>query len=209
MAKKSKDYEGEGAPLAPNDCKNLNDIPAWLRERYEDGDCDIDEPPGISDMYYKRWVELGGKPKLKDHEGLTLLGANKTEYRFTEPNPKILETFPNPQEQGRPYQVALTFSEFTSLCPKTGQPDFATVQIVYCPRQKCVETKSLKLYLFSWRNHGAFMERIATTMMNDLVGVLAPRYLHVEMDFTPRGGITLRVNAVYGEMPPPAGSTNR
>ncbi len=144
-----------------------------------------------------------------DHGNLKSLGSGKTDYKYSGPSVTILETFPNPQDIKRPYQITLSFSEFTSLCPKTGQPDFASVHISYFPREKCVETKSLKLYLFAYRNEGSFMERIATTIMNDLVAILEPRFLYVEMDFKARGGIGLVVDAKYGDVPDAPGSSRK
>lgn len=130
-----------------------------------------------------------------DVSGLKQLGSQGTDYKYDEPNPGILETFPNRFENE--YVVTLDFQEFTSLCPKTGQPDFAHVNITYVPSAKCVETKSLKLYFFAFRNHGSFMESITNTIRDHLVSVLNPRALKVECVFAPRGGITLRVTADY------------
>ncbi len=99
-----------------------------------------------------------------------------------------LETFPNPNPE-RDYEIAFEAPEFTCLCPMTSQPDFATIRIRYVPDQKCVELKSLKLYLWSYRDEGTFHEAVTNKIANDLIAALAPRYLHVEGDFYIRGGI--------------------
>lgn len=126
------------------------------------------------------------------HEHLQQLGSG-TQYVYEKPDASILEVFENPHPLNK-YDVDLGFLEFTSLCPKTGQPDFADIHIVYMPRTYCIETKSLKLYLFSFRQHGAFMEDIVNTICNDLDSVLSPLYLNVSGEFNARGGITLDVN---------------
>ena len=95
------------------------------------------------------------------------------------------------------YVVKFNAYEFTSLCPKTGQPDFATIHIKYIPAQKMVESKSLKLYLFSFRNHGDFHEDCVNIIMKDLVKLLQPKYLEVKGLFTPRGGIAIHPFATY------------
>jgi len=107
-----------------------------------------------------------------------------------------LETFPN-SHPGRDYEIEITCPEFTSLCPKTGQPDFATLQITYVPDRLCVELKSLKLYLFAYRNQGIFYERVTNTILDDLVTALKPRRLTVEGAFNVRGGIGTVVRAAY------------
>lgn len=99
-----------------------------------------------------------------------------------------LETFPNPNPE-RDYEIAFEAPEFTCLCPMTAQPDFATIRIRYVPDQKCVELKSLKLYLWSYRDQGTFHEAVTNKIANDLIAALDPRYLHVEGDFYVRGGI--------------------
>ena len=101
---------------------------------------------------------------------------------------RTLETFPNPNP-GRDYEIRLEAPEFTCLCPKTGQPDFATLRVRYVPDQHCVELKSLKLYLWSFRDEGAFHEAVTNRILDDLVVALAPRRLSVEADFLVRGGI--------------------
>jgi len=101
---------------------------------------------------------------------------------------KQLETFPNPRK-GRDYHIAFECPEFTCLCPMTGQPDFATISIDYVPDELCVELKSLKLYLWSYRDKGAFHEAVTNTILDDIVRAIAPKRLVVEGDFLVRGGI--------------------
>lgn len=126
---------------------------------------------------------------------LTLLG-NKTEYK-KEYAPDVLESFVN-KHPGRDYWVRFNCPEFTSLCPITGQPDFATIQIDYIPDVRMVESKSLKLYLFSFRNHGAFHEDCVNIIMNDLIALMDPKYIEVTGFFTPRGGISIYPYCNYG-----------
>ena len=99
-----------------------------------------------------------------------------------------LETFPNPRPE-RDYEVSFECPEFTCVCPKTGQPDFATIRIRYTPDQTCVELKSLKLYLWSYRDQGAFHEAVTNKILDDLVAACSPRHMQVEGDFYVRGGI--------------------
>ena len=99
----------------------------------------------------------------------------------------ILEAFANPRP-GRNYEIRFEFGEFTSMCPVTGQPDFATITVTYVPDQRCVEMKSLKLYYFSFRNKGIFYEAVVNQILDDLVGVLDPVRLEVVGDFAVRGG---------------------
>jgi len=115
--------------------------------------------------------------------------GNKTEYKFGY-EPKILETFENPHPVND-YWVHFNCPEFTTLCPITSQPDFATIYIKYIPDKQMVESKSLKLYLFSFRNHGAFHEDCVNIIMKDLVALLNPKYIEVWGEFTPRGGISI------------------
>jgi len=117
---------------------------------------------------------------------------------------KNLETFPNPNP-ARPYEIAMECPEFTCLCPRTGQPDFATMRIRYVPAQLCVELKSLKLYLWSYRNEGAFHEAVTNRICDDLAAALAPRWLEVTGDFKIRGGIHTVVVVRHGEKPPSIG----
>ncbi len=99
-----------------------------------------------------------------------------------------LETFPNPRPE-RAYEIAFECPEFTCVCPKTGQPDFATIRIRYTPAKLCVELKSLKLYLWSYRDKGAFHEAVTNQILDDLLAACSPREMHVEGDFYVRGGI--------------------
>ena len=101
---------------------------------------------------------------------------------------KELETFPNPNPS-RDYEIEFEAPEFTCLCPMTGQPDFATIRIRYVPDEKCVELKSLKLYLWSYRNEGAFHEAVTNRIADDIIAAIDPRLLEVEGDFFVRGGI--------------------
>ena len=110
---------------------------------------------------------------------------------------KTLDTFPNP-ERRRDYTIAFTCPEFTCLCPRTGQPDFATIAIRYIPNRTCVELKSLKLYLWSFRNEGHFHEAVTNLIADELVKALRPRFLEVVGDFFVRGGIHTVVTATHG-----------
>ncbi len=109
---------------------------------------------------------------------------------------KSLETFPNPRPE-RPYEIRFDCPEFTCLCPKTGQPDFATIRIRYVPAERCVELKSLKLYLWSYRDEGAFHEAVTNKILDDLVAATQPREMVVEGDFLVRGGIHTVVEVRY------------
>ncbi|PPA68880.1 preQ(1) synthase [Jeotgalibacillus proteolyticus] len=133
----------------------------------------------------------------KELEGVSLLGNQGTEYSFNYA-PQVLESFDN-KHAGRDYFVKFNCPEFTSLCPKTNQPDFATIYISYIPDQKMVESKSLKLYLFSFRNHGDFHEDCMNIIMNDLIELMHPRYIEVWGKFTPRGGISIDPYTNYGK----------
>ncbi len=106
------------------------------------------------------------------------------------------ETFDNPFPQ-RDYEIETICPEFTSLCPKTGQPDFGTLTITYVPDRLCYELKSLKLYLQQYRNHGAFYEHVTNTILDDLVAVTQPRWMKIVGAFTPRGGIRTNVTVEY------------
>ena len=134
---------------------------------------------------------------LEELQGVSLLGENKTKYP-TDYAPEVLETFVN-KHQDNEYLVTFNCPEFTSLCPKTGQPDFAKIVISYIPRERMVESKSLKLYLFSFRNHGDFHEDCVNIIMKDLVRLMDPRYLEVTGIFTPRGGISIYPFANYAD----------
>ena len=108
----------------------------------------------------------------------------------------ILETFEN-QFPDRDYVIEIVCPEFTSVCPKTGQPDFGTLTFTYTPEKRCVELKSLKMYLQSFRNDGIFYENVTNRILNDLVAALAPRRMKLVAAFTPRGGISTSVTVVH------------
>ena len=110
--------------------------------------------------------------------------------------PSVVETFPN-QFPDRDYEIEITCPEFTAVCPKTGQPDFGTIIIQYVPAALCLELKSLKLYLFSYRDRGIFYEHAVNTILDDLMKSCQPKMIKVTGQFNPRGGITSRVTAVY------------
>jgi 7-cyano-7-deazaguanine reductase len=129
-------------------------------------------------------------------EGLKSLGK-KTEYK-TNYAPEVLETFKNKHPEND-YWVKFNCPEFTSLCPITGQPDFAEIKINYIPDEKMVESKSLKLYLFSFRNHGDFHEDCVNIIMKDLIKLMQPKYIEVTGLFSPRGGISIYPWANYGK----------
>ena len=131
--------------------------------------------------------------RTNDH--LTQLGQ-KTEYS-SDYAPEVLETFEN-KHPDNDYWVQFNCPEFTSLCPITGQPDFAEIKILYIPGRRMVESKSLKLYLFSFRNHGDFHEDCVNIIMKDLVALMDPKYIEVVGLFTPRGGISIYPYANYG-----------
>ena len=133
--------------------------------------------------------------RSKDH--LKALGR-ETEYLNTY-SPEVLETFEN-KHQDNDYWVQFNCPEFTSLCPITGQPDFAEIKIMYIPSKRMVESKSLKLYLFSFRNNGDFHEDCVNIIMKDLVKLMDPRYLEVIGVFNPRGGISIKPFANYGDV---------
>ncbi|TFD99601.1 preQ(1) synthase [Jeotgalibacillus salarius] len=133
----------------------------------------------------------------KELEGVNLLGEMNVPYSF-DYAPEVLEAFDN-KHVNRDYFVKFNCPEFTSLCPKTNQPDFATIYISYIPDQRMVESKSLKLYLFSFRNHGDFHEDCMNIIMNDLIKLMDPRYVEVWGKFTPRGGISIDPYVNYGK----------
>lgn len=135
-------------------------------------------------------------PRKKNHsrkdselKSVTLLGSNTNEYK-QDYDPSILESFPNKNPSAEAWTTFIC-TEFTSLCPKTGQPDFAKIYINYIADKKMVESKSLKLYLFSFRNHGDFHEDCVQKMCNDLTKLMKPKYIEVIGEFTPRGGIAI------------------
>ncbi|MBQ7448347.1 MAG: NADPH-dependent 7-cyano-7-deazaguanine reductase QueF [Paludibacteraceae bacterium] len=130
-------------------------------------------------------------------DGISLLGNRKVQYP-TDYAPQMLESFVNKHPENE-YVVTFDCPEFTSLCPMTGQPDFGHIIIRYIPNIQMVESKSLKLYLFSFRNHGDFHEDCVNIIMKDLVKLLNPKYLEVEGIFLPRGGISIRPFANYAD----------
>jgi 7-cyano-7-deazaguanine reductase len=123
-----------------------------------------------------------GGPRNRAHRGETM--------------PQALETFAN-QFPDREYEIEITCPEFTAVCPKTGQPDFGTILIVYVPGATCIELKSLKLYLVGYRDRGIFYEHAVNTILDDLVAACRPRRMRVVGQFAPRGGISTRVTAVF------------
>ena len=132
----------------------------------------------------------------RENEGLKVLGK-KTNYDY-DYNPNLLEKFNNKHVEND-YFIKFNCPEFTSLCPITGQPDFATIYISYIPDLYCVESKSLKLYLFSFRNHGDFHEDCVNIIMKDLIKLLNPRYIEVWGKFLPRGGLSIDPYCNYGK----------
>ena len=141
-------------------------------------------------------MQYTGRTKEEMKE-VTLLGHQGTKYEFGY-NPEILEVFDN-KHPNNDYWVKFNCPEFTSLCPITGQPDFATIYISYIPGEKMVESKSLKLYLFSFRNHGDFHEDCMNIIMKDLIKLMDPKYIEVWGKFTPRGGISIDPYCNYGK----------
>ena len=140
-------------------------------------------------------------------DGLKLLGSKIESYDF-DYDPGILETFPN-RHPDRDYFVKFNCPEFTSLCPITGQPDFGNVAISYVPSLRMVESKSLKLYLFSFRNHGDYHEDCMNIIMDDLIRLMDPRYIEVWGRFLPRGGISIDPYCNYGKPGTPWEETAR
>lgn len=132
----------------------------------------------------------------REKEEVKLLGNKNVSYSM-DYNPEILEAVANKHTEND-YFIKFNCPEFTSLCPITGQPDFATIYISYIPDQKMVESKSLKLYLFSFRNHGDFHEDCVNTIMKDLIKLLDPRYIEVWGKFLPRGGLSIDPYCNYG-----------
>lgn len=133
---------------------------------------------------------------MRNKEDLTLLGNKNVDYS-SEYDPAILETFEN-KHQDNDYFVKFNCPEFTSLCPITGQPDFATITISYVPDVRMVESKSLKLYLFSFRNKGDFHEDCVNIIMKDIIKKIDPKYIEVLGRFLPRGGISIDPYCNYG-----------
>lgn len=134
---------------------------------------------------------------ISKEPSIILLGNQDVKYSF-EYDPNLLETFEN-LHPDQDYFVKFNCPEFTSLCPKTGQPDFASIYISYVPDNKLVESKSLKLYLFSFRNHGDFHEDCINIIKKDLIKLLEPKYIEVLGRFLPRGGISIDPFSNYGK----------
>ena len=137
------------------------------------------------------------KDGVKDNtKNLTKLGSHKTKYQYKNPNADMLEAFIN-QYPHRDYMTEFVFNEFTSLCPKTGQPDFAKITVSYVADKKCIETKSLKMYYLAYRNEGMFMETIVNKILEDCVFVIHPKNMLVQGEFNARGGTAINVVASY------------
>ncbi|MBN2011180.1 NADPH-dependent 7-cyano-7-deazaguanine reductase QueF [candidate division KSB1 bacterium] len=129
------------------------------------------------------------------YKGLTLLGNSERHYPNS-PDEAKLEAFDNAYSN-RDYWITFECPEFTALCPITGQPDFGTITIRYIPDKRCIESKSLKIYLFSYRNHGTFHEEVVNRILDDVVATCQPRRAIVYGDFKARGGISIKVEAEY------------
>ena len=138
---------------------------------------------------------MKGKSKSGCSAGLTLLGTSRTDIPGS-PDEAVLETFEN-THPGRDYEITFDCPEFTSICPVTGQPDFGKITINYVPDKSCVESKSLKLFLFSFRNHGAFHEEVVNLILDRVVAACSPRWAEVLGEFRPRGGIAIAVRTTY------------
>lgn len=139
--------------------------------------------------------------KSKDQvQHLRTLGTGKLPEFNSGPSLQQLESFPNCYPD-RPYIISMAYPEFTSLCPVTGQPDFGTITLEYIPRNLCVESKSFKLYMFAFRNHQSFMETITNTVLDDICGLLQPRWCRVKGLFSPRGATRIHVFAEHFEAP--------
>jgi 7-cyano-7-deazaguanine reductase len=134
--------------------------------------------------------------KSKQEQRLTLLGRSEAKLPAS-PSQARLETFPNPA--GRDYRIRFETADFTSLCPVTGQMDFASITIEYVPNEWCIESKSLKFYLASYRNERAFNEAVTNRILDDFVHACKPREATVNAEFSPRGGIALTVRAHFLE----------
>lgn len=134
-------------------------------------------------------TKTSAQRKDSELKGVTLLGSNHTDYP-SEYDPAILESFPNKNPNSEAW-TSFVCTEFTSLCPKTGQPDFAKIFVNYIADKKMVESKAMKLYLFSFRNHGDFHEDCIQKICDDLYKLMRPKYIEVIGEFTPRGGISI------------------
>lgn len=134
-------------------------------------------------------------------QSLRVLGTGRMEAPKDGPGVTLLEAFPNCYPQ-RPYVISIAFPEFTSLCPVTGQPDSGVISVEYIPDERCVESKSFKLYMFAFRNHQSFMETITNTVLEDLNTLLSPCWCRVKGLFAPRGGTRIHVFAeIFKELP--------
>lgn len=175
--------------------KNFNHIPEDMVFYFIRADSGVF---GLEKRLRTSWeaFKMAGR-KEEEMKDLTLLGNQGTKYLF-EYSPEILETFEN-KHPYRDYFVKFNTPEFTSLCPITGQPDFASIYISYIPDKLMVESKALKLYLFSFRNHGDFHEDCMNIILNDLIKLMDPRYIEVWGKFTPRGGISIDPYTNYGK----------
>ncbi len=143
------------------------------------------------------------KTSSRQSAHLTQLGHKSVLTLAQVENPRsILESFPNPAPH-RDYEIKFVFPEFTSMCPVTGQPDFATITITYVPDQKCVEMKSLKLYFLAFRNKGIFYEAVTNQILDDLVATLSPRKMTVVGDFAVRGGTAGIITATHDQTAQP------
>ena len=134
---------------------------------------------------------------MDKYKELTILKSSETSYPES-PDEAKLETFEN-RYSSRDYWITFECPEFTSRCPITNQPDFGSISIRYIPDKKCIESKSLKLYLFSFRNHNTFHEEVVNRILDDIVAVCQPRHAIVSGDFNPRGGISIKVEAEYSD----------
>ena len=140
---------------------------------------------------------------------LRVLGGKGSNAPEGAPGAHMLEAFPN-LYPGRPYIVSMVFPEFTSLCPVTGQPDFASIAVEFIPDTLCVESKSFKLYMFAFRNHQSFMESITNAVLDDMIGAIDPFWCRVKGLFVPRGGVRLHVFAEhFKNLEPDAGERIR
>ncbi|MDR2891473.1 MAG: preQ(1) synthase [Deltaproteobacteria bacterium] len=137
----------------------------------------------------------------QETQGLSKLGS-PTAFKFDSPDIAMLEAFPNRYPQNN-YVITFEHPEFTSLCPMTGQPDFGVITLRYVPDERCVESKSFKLYMGAFRNHGSFMESLCNKIAEDLTNLLAPRRLTLEGEFNVRGGtgISVRVEYINKQLP--------
>ena len=154
------------------------------------------EATASPNRFFQNATTINNHPTMnRESDNLQALGKT-TKYR-DDYAPEVLESFEN-KHPGNDYWVRFNCPEFTSLCPITGQPDFAEIRINYLPDHKMVESKSLKLYLFSFRNHGDFHEDCVNIIMKDLIKLMDPKYIEVTGIFTPRGGISIYPYANYG-----------